>query len=869
MGDISPSERPRSLAARILSRALSQPDCVAVDDGETAVTFGEMIAQASALAERLSGFAEPIGILLPLSTQYIVAIVAMLLAGKTYVPMDSSFPEKRNQRIVSHAGMTGVVVSDATAEIACGLDASVTPIKMPQPSPGQAPYVPQAEAADRILTIFYTSGSTGEPKGVCHGEAGLSYDMDYFIDLVGMGPGDCHSLLFSPSVSISNRDIFGALLSGAKLAIVDLKRIGLSAALHRLQQQNVTIFHSVPSAFRALFGNAQDGDGAAGAIRVVRLNGDRVTSRDVALYRKAFAPGCRLALDLATTETRPYAAWFVDHQTPLERPLVPVGYPRPDLHVALIDESGAPVAPGEVGEIVVASEGLSPGYWRDDALTKAQFVESVRLPGMTEYHTGDFGRLLPDGLLEFIGRRDRQIKVRGNTVNLGGIEAVIGSHPAIVEAAVIARQADAETRPIAYYMSADATDPTEAIRDWCAEHLPAAFVPAEIVRVDTLPKLPTEKVDLIALERLDAEHVRSTAAAVAEIVPKGHVVAQAWRDVLGADAYRRDLPFAEAGGDSLQGMMLLLAIERRIDRHLPNGLLDGATRPSDLVARLAALTDGAPALDTAGRPTLILFPGIFGADFTMARFARKLGEHYNVVLMDYRHAGDDLLGPADRDRVFAEFESAFEAAGRPTRLWVMGHSFGSRVAAEAARRLLARGIPVEFVGVIDGPTDTAIEARNGQKAISDAFRPTVEERIALAGGRIGFAISETTRYAANKMINRGMHAQIRTGAAMLSRLGLKEASLEARRVAIGRARARAFKDVLAAPLPMPLTLFVSTAPYSLSQHIPDLGWTAWCSALRIIALPGNHFEIVSEPQSARIVDALVAASQRTQHNHAA
>jgi acyl-coenzyme A synthetase/AMP-(fatty) acid ligase/thioesterase domain-containing protein len=867
LGDIPPSERPRSLAARILARALAQPDAIAIDDGETAVTFGEMIAQASALAETLSPFAEPIGILLPLSTQYIVAIVAMLLAGKTYVPMDSGFPEKRNLRIVSHSGMTGVVVNDATVEIARGLDASVRPIVIPQPPPGQAPYVPATGAADRILTIFYTSGSTGEPKGVCHGEAGLTYDMDYFIDLVGLGPGDCHSLMFSPSVSISNRDIFGALLSGAKLAIVDLKRIGLSAALRGLREQNVTIFHCVPSAFRALFGNAQDGDGAAGDIRVVRLNGDRVTARDVALYRKAFPRSCRLALDLATTETRPYAAWFVDHETPLERPLVPVGFPRPDLHVALIDENGAAVAPGDVGEIVVASVGLSPGYWRDAALTNAQFVASVRHPGMTEYHTGDFGRLLPDGLLEFIGRRDRQIKVRGNTVNLGGIEAVIGSHPTIAEAAVIARTAGAETRPIAYYMSADASDPTEAIRDWCAGQLPAAFVPAEIIRIDALPKLATEKVDLIALERIDAEHVRSTAAAAAEVAPKGGVVANAWREILGEDAYRRDLPFAEAGGDSLQGMMLLLAIERRLDRHLPNGLLDGATRPSELAARLKALGGGSQG-HADGRPTLILFPGIFGADFTMARFARKLGEHFNVVLMDYRHAGQDLLGPADRDRVFAEFDSAVEAAGSSARLWVMGNSFGSRIAVEASRRLLARGTAVEFVGVIDGPTDTAIEARNGQRAISHAFRPQLEERVALAGGLVGFAIVEATRFVANKMINRGMYARIHATVALLSRLGLKEASLEARRVAMGRARARAFKDVLASPLPMPLTLFVSTAPYSLSRHIPDLGWTAWCAALQIVELPGNHFEIVSEPMSARIVEALVE-SDRTRRDHAA
>ncbi len=861
MNDIPLPQDTLSLAARILARAASQPGAIAVDDGETAVTFGQMIVQASALAHLLSPLAGPIGILLPLSTEYIVVIVAMLLAGKTYVPMDSGFPEKRNLRIVSHAGMTGLVVNDATAEIAKALDPSVRPITIPAPSAEGAPYVPAMPDAGRIATIFYTSGSTGEPKGVCHSEAGLAYDVEYFIDLVGLGPGDCHSLLFSPSVSISNRDIFGALLSGARLAIVDLKRLGLAEGLRSLQRQNVTVFHSVPSAFRALFGGATAGDGAAGNIRMVRLNGDRVTLRDVALYRKAFPRHSRLALDLATTETRPYAAWFVDHDTALERPLVPVGFPRPDMHVALIDETGAAVAQGEIGEIIVAGQGLSPGYWRDEALTRAQFVESARHPGMTEYHTGDFGRLLPDGLLEFIGRRDRQIKVRGNTVNLGAIEAVIGSHPAISEAAVIGRAAGAETKPIAFYVSAPGSDLREAMRDWCSAHLPPAFVPAEFICVEALPRLATEKVDLIALERLDAERVRDADAATAAVETQNDIVAEAWSKLLGGDAYRRDLPFAEASGDSLQGMMLLMAIERRLDRHLPNDLLDAATRPSELAARLTALRGGSTTDGHPGRPTLIFFSGIFGTDFTMARFARGLGEHFNVVLMDYRHAGPDLLGPVDREQIFTEFDSAIEIAGRPSRLWVMGYSFGSRIAAEAARRALARGVAIEFVGVIDGPTDDAIAARNIQKKFTDAFRPPLDERIALAGGRAGFAVTEAARFVANKLVNRGMHARLHAFADMLSRLRFKDAALEARKVAMGRARVRAFKNVLAAPLPMPLTLFVSTAPYSLSRHIPDLGWAACSTALRIVALPGNHFEIVSEPVSAQIIAALVETEQ--------
>jgi len=857
----------QSLGASILARAAAQPDKVAVDDGATAVTFGTLAARAGALAKALAPFQAPIGILLPLSTDYIVAVVAMLIAGKTYVPMDEGFPAKRNQRIASHSGMTAVVVSGHTAAAMQALDAEVRCIVMPPPETIALTVEAAPTDDDHVLTIFYTSGSTGEPKGVCHSEQGLLYDIRHFIEESGLGPGDCHSLLFSPSVSISNRDIFGALLSGAKLAIVDLKQLGLAAATQAMRAMDVTVLHTVPSAFRALFGSGQPEAAAlAQRIRLVRLNGDRVTLRDVALYRAVFPRRSRLALDIATTETRPYAAWLVDHDTPLERPLVPVGYLRPDLHVALIGEDRSPVADGAIGEIVVASKGLSAGYWRDAALTAAKFVPSVRNPGMREYHTGDFGRLLPDGLLEFVGRRDRQVKVRGNTVNLGEIEAVIGAHPAITEAAVIARSDGLETRPIAYciYNGGDAGD---AIRDWCRAHLPAALCPAEIVRIDALPKLPTEKVDLLELQRLDAE--RPTTAA--PDAPRGaqDAVEQAWRDRLGQDAVAQDLAFEDAGGDSLQGMLLLLAIERRLGRALPNGILDARTRPSDLKARIAALEAGAPARGPASRPTLFFFPGIFGADFGSVRLARLFGAHFNFVLLDYRNAAPDFIGPVERETVFRDFEEAFEAEGRPARAWLVGYSFAGRIAAEAARRLIERGIAVEFVCVIDGPSETVIAARNALRVVEGAIRPPLDERIADAGGRFAYATAQMARGATQVLAGRHAYGTIRRMIALLSALRLRAAARDATRAILSRTRVRAFKNVMAGPLPMPITLIVSTAPYSLSRQFPDLGWRNQCTVLEICELPGNHFDIVSEERAPALVDFLAGKEERLRPGRAA
>lgn len=869
MAGLQPDSVSLSLAGSLERQAMARGDAIAVDDGDTRLSFAELLARSRALAASLISLESPIGILLPMGTDYIVAIMAALLAGKTYVPMDDSFPEKRNLRILRHSGMTAIIVDDRTAGLVKALDPAVEriPIASAQAAPPMA-LPPLEDVADRIVTIFYTSGSTGEPKGVCHSEAGLLYDIRHFVDTYGLGASDVHSLLFSPSVSISNRDIFGALLAGARLAIVDLKKQGIGPTLDAMRAQGVTVFHSVPSAFRALFGSGHpDAGSAIATIRLVRLNGDRVLRRDVDLYRTMFPRGARLALDLASTETRPYAAWLVDHDTPLPRPLVPVGYLRPDLHVALIGEDGLPTIGDEIGEIIVASHGLSAGYWRDEALTREKFTPSTRHPGMTEYRTGDFGRLLPDGLLEFVGRRDRQIKVRGNTVHLGEIEAALGICPGVGDIAVIGRDQGGETRIIAWCTAIGGEEQAASIRAWCRKHVAPALCPAEVIVVDALPMLGPGKVDLVELARIDGARLRAEAETATLETAGEDGVAQAWRERLGADSLAADASFEEAGGDSLQAMMLVLDLERRLGRQLPNGLIDLKTRPSDLSARIAALGTQGP-VAPAHRPTIFFFSGAYGADFANGSFAEALAAAFDVVLLDYRAPGAELIGPIDREDVFSDIEARL-AKGVPPRLWMMGYSMGARIAVEAARRLIERGVAVEFVAALDGPSDSLIAERVAQRGTIAPPLPPLVRRIALAGGPFGFATARMITRLAHRMVTRGDFAGLRRLSAALSRWGFKAASNEVMRVSLSRTRVKAFKNILAGPLPLPLTLFASSASYSQSRRMPDLGWTAWCQGLDIVEIDGDHQEMLEGARAGRILDVLRIAEVQLRSKRAA
>jgi thioesterase domain-containing protein len=240
-----------------------------------------------------------------------------------------------------------------------------------------------------------------------------------------------------------------------------------------------------------------------------------------------------------------------------------------------------------------------------------------------------------------------------------------------------------------------------------------------------------------------------------------------------------------------------------------------------------------------------------------------------VVLLDYRTPEAELIGPIDRESVFGEIDARIAADGAPSRLWMMGYSMGARIAVEAARRLIERGIAVEFVGLVDGPSDSLIAERVAGGETAAPRSPPFARRIAFAGGPFGFATARLVSRLAHRMVTKGDFTGLRRLAARLSRWGLKAAAGEVMRVALSRTRIRAFKNIVAAPLPMPVTLFVSNAPYSQSRTAPDLGWTAWCRGLDVVELEGDHHDILEGAQADRIVEILRDAEMRLRPKSAA
>ena len=681
---------------------------------------------------------------------------------------------------------------------------------------------------DDIAVIFYTSGSTGEPKGVYQDQRSILYEVLRHCWRAGLCEEDAVALLYSPSVSGSTRDIYGSLAAGARLCIVDVKRMGLGETTRALADWRVSVLHSIPGLFRTIF--ASDGEDPrrlAKSVRLVHLISDRVLRSDVALYRDRFPRPCRLCIDLATTETYSYASWYLDHDTVLDGQSVPVGYPRPDIAVQVLDDRGQAVAAGELGEIVVGGRALSLGYWRDEALTRLRFTASASDPGMREFRTGDMGRLLPNGLLEFVGRKDRQIKLRGNTVHLAEVETIMAGCPGVAEAVAVARGDTADIKLVVYY-AADPGVTAEIVRDWSAAHLAPSTQPSEIVRIDALPRLPSGKPDYVGLKKLDAARTSAAFAtgpgSAAAPIPASaamRAVCDGWKELLEPGAFDADVAFGDAGGDSLKGLKLLLFLEGRLKRKLRTDLLDMETRPSDLIDRLvrppAHATDGVGDVHD-DRPVLFIFAGLFGPDIPTVDFGRRAECLFSPVLVDYQWAGDDFTGTFDADRLFDEVLAIAGRAGEGRSLWLLGHSFGGKLAAEASRRLLAAGMPVDFVGVLDGLPSNASLKRHQPLPPREPLLDRIRHGVARNGGLINYICMGAAKPLGAWFASRRHYRLLGWTLWMARRPFLAEAGFRLRRSVMATVRLAAFAPMPLGPVATGLRLFLSTGTALRIRH---------------------------------------------------
>jgi acyl-coenzyme A synthetase/AMP-(fatty) acid ligase len=348
-------------------------------------------------------------------------------------------------------------------------------------------------SADSIAYVFFTSGSTGEPKGVFDSHRNVLHNIRRYTNALKIGADDRLTLLQSCPFSGSVSSIFGALLNGATLFPFAFADEGPRRLAELLLRERLTMYHSVPALFRSLL----IGGERFPEMRVIRLEGDRASSVDVELYRRHFDPACVLANGLGTTETGLCRQYLLDSVSVVEPGILPVGYPVPDMEVMVVDDDGRAVEVGESGEIAVRSRYLALGYWGRPDLTESAFRRDTDAGPERVYRTGDLGRLQADGCLEYLTRKDFQLKVRGHRVDTADIESALIAHPAVRDAVVTTRPGARGEAEIVGYVVPAGSSPLNAgvLRAGLVDLLPPHLIPARFAQLPALPLDASGKVD--------------------------------------------------------------------------------------------------------------------------------------------------------------------------------------------------------------------------------------------------------------------------------------------------------------------------------------------------------------------------------------
>jgi amino acid adenylation domain-containing protein len=578
----------RSIPERVWARVAERPDAVAIASEAGQVSYEELGRRAEALAAALLGQGVGpevrVAIALERSVEQVVAALAVLRAGGAYVPLDRTDPEERRRYVLADSGARVLLARDGAESWADGGPAVLSPDAPPEtPAPAPAWMTP---GPDALAYVIYTSGSTGRPKGVAVRHGGLVNRLSWAESAYPLGPADRVLQKASFSVDVSASEILGTLSAGGRLVLAAPEREGDGAYLVRvILEQGVTLVDLVPSVLRILL--ETEGIEACRSLRSVTSGGealpadlkDRFFERLSVPLRNQYGP-TEITIDTTEWLARPGA---VPGPVSLGRAIA-------NTRLRVLDASLRPAPLGVAGELCVGGSGVARGYLDRPALTAERFVpDPWGEPGARAYRTGDLARHRADGELDFLGRIDHQVKVRGFRVEVGEVESVLREHPRVAEAAVVVRSEVL----VAYVVGVEGeAPPAEALREQAVERLPGHMVPSAWVALAELPLTPSGKVDRRALPAPE----RGAEGSVAPRTGVEQVMAALWSEVLGSAEVGVEESFFALGGHSLRATRLVSRIRDTFGVSLPVRAIFESPTVAGLARRVEEMrrADGPP-----------------------------------------------------------------------------------------------------------------------------------------------------------------------------------------------------------------------------------------------------------------------------------
>ncbi|MFA7241064.1 MAG: amino acid adenylation domain-containing protein [Sulfuricellaceae bacterium] len=688
------------------AQVLRTPDAIAVQFRNHKLTYRELDQRAEQLAQRLraAGLA-PGGmaaIAVARSLEMLIGLLAILKTGSAYVPLDPTYPPERIRYVLNDAGVSLLVTQSQLVSELPAVDCRLFLLDKVNEADGIASAPPTAADEAALAYVIYTSGSTGNPKGVMISHRAAANFLHSMRETPGIRPTDTVLAVTTISFDIAVLELYLPLSVGAKIVIADEAMTRDAESLkHTIKAERITLMQATPATWRLLLAIGWQG---SPELKIL-CGGEAMPS---ALAKPLLACCASLWNMYGPTETTVWSTVQQVTQTDLAHATIPIGRPIANTRIYILD-AGMGIQPvGVTGELYIGGDGLAAGYRHRPDLTAERFIPDPYTPGQRLYRTGDLARYLADGRIEYLGRGDQQVKVRGFRVELGEIEHILARQPGIAECAVgLDSNAEGDARLVAYYVG-ETTD-VAALKRALHEVLPDYMTPSLFVRLPAMPLTPNGKIDRKALrppEGLHAERAGERAgfrdAIELELV-------RIWEEVLNVRPIGIRDNFFDLGGHSIIAVRLMAKVAQQFGRQLPlSSLFQGAT--VEAMARLlrskashAEWSSVVPIQTQGKKAPFFCAAGAGGNVVYFHGLAQAMSEER--PFFGLQPPGLDGVTPphASVEDLAAHYLDAIERERQETPLILAGHSFGGLVAYEMARKLSAAGKHPDALVLLDTP----------------------------------------------------------------------------------------------------------------------------------------------------------------------
>ena len=568
-------EVEQSIPERFEKIARLYPGQIAVKMGDRAMTYDELNQGANRIAyavlEKRGSMAEPIMLFFEHGSDVITAILGVLKAGKFYVSVDVSFPAQRINQIVGDCRTGLILTNDRHADLArrlsdrgcevINIDLLDTSVTCDNPTIHLSP--------GSLASILYTSGSTGKPKGIAHSHRSQLHTVMVNTNETRICYQDKLTLIHSVGFGSAQAHVFQSLLNGGSLFSFDLKSHGIHRLAKWLSEESITVYHSPPAVFRQL-AEVIAVEEQLSYLRLIRLSGAAVTRLDYDLYKRTFVPSALLQVVMNSTEANVICSFLTDGSYAFPDRGAPAGYPVTGKAISLLDEDGCEVAPGEAGEIAVQSAYFPVGSWDDRDLMGIQMGADPMSRSERTILTGDIGRILPDGLVIHLGRKDSMVKIRGYRVDLSEIEQVLQGHPEIKDSCVVAWDFEPGEKTIVGYVVPrnQPFPPVDELNAYLRAELPAYMIPTAYVFLDVLP-LINGKLDRAGLPKPEGKRPVNSQPYVSPQSEIEKELVRIWEEVLDVRPIGIYDNFFDLGGHSLAATRIISRAVEKFQLELP------------------------------------------------------------------------------------------------------------------------------------------------------------------------------------------------------------------------------------------------------------------------------------------------------------